>query len=107
MGSVTAAAAARALDVRCVMFTGLRHYAFVSFLTLSACPAPTPTADECLPSYGNQCDGCVPKCLTQREIDDLGDICDIDCVVTDTDEEPIAAETWTCEVTDGACAVVE
>ena len=107
MGFLTAVAVGRVYDVRCVMFTHRSHYAFVSFLALSACPAPTPTADECLPSYGNQCDGCVPKCLTQREVDDLGDICDIDCGPFDSDGEPTGGLDWTCEVVAGACAVVE
>ena len=39
--------------------------------------------------------------MTQREIDDLGDICDIDWRAYDTDGEPIDGEAWTCEVRDG------
>ena len=89
------------------MCTPHHRYAIVLLLALSSCQAPAPTADECLPSYGTKRDGCVPQCLTQAEIDDLGDICDIDCVSSDTDGEPTDPGSWTCEVVAGACAVAE
>jgi hypothetical protein len=68
---------------------------------LLGCGGPK-TAADCLPTFGDKCDGCVPKCMTQQEIDHIGAVCDIACG-GDTGND----EGWTCVVEDGSCAVGE
>lgn len=86
----------------------------ILLLTLAGCPrdtspatsvagstdteAPTdtePPADDCLPTFGDHC-GCTPQCMTQAQIDAIGDVCDLEC-------ETGAELGWACEQVDGAC----
>jgi hypothetical protein len=72
----------------------------LSLLALLAACAPEPlTASDCLPTYGDNC-SCTEQCLTQEQIDDIDDFCDLGC-----DSEA----TWECGVDANAeaCVVLE
>lgn len=74
------------------------------WILAAACNSAPLTASDCIPTTGDNCD-CAPKCLTQKELDQIDSFCDLGCLFGDTggSTEP----DWTCAVVDGACAVVE